>query len=427
MDVETGDILGLAIFILSFLFISFYHNRKTLILWAGVILLFIFRLISPQTAVNVINWNVIGIFWGTAIVAETFIISNVPALIANRLVSKTKTVGLAILSVSVFSGFISAFCENVATVMIVAPIAFAISRKLKVSPVPFLIAIAISSNLQGAATLIGDPPSMILAGFLNLNFNNFFFLYGKPGLFFAVELGAIASLLILFLAFKKFNQKTGKIEGKEVKTWVPTSLLILMTLGLISISIFGLDFNIFGGIVSVSFGLVAIIWYEFFHKGEDKRFGLLLRFDWETLFFLFAIFILVGMLSERGIVDRIAHLIYLLTGTNKLLTFLVVVWGSVFLSAFIDNVPYVTAMIPVGIILSKNLGIEPYLLCFGIVIGASIGGNITPFGASANVVAVGMLKKQGHRVTFLDFVKLGLPFTVVATLVATMFIWLFWK
>ncbi len=424
---ETGDILGLAIFILSFLFISFYHNRKTLILWAGVILLFIFRLISPQTAVNVINWNVIGIFWGTAIVAETFIISNVPALIANRLVSKTKTVGLAILSVSVFSGFISAFCENVATVMIVAPIAFAISRKLKVSPVPFLIAIAISSNLQGAATLIGDPPSMILAGFLNLNFNNFFFLYGKPGLFFAVELGAIASLLILFLAFKKFNQKTGKIEGKEVKTWVPTSLLILMTLGLISISIFGLDFNIFGGIVSVSFGLVAIIWYEFFHKGEDKRFGLLLRFDWETLFFLFAIFILVGMLSERGIVDRIAHLIYLLTGTNKLLTFLVVVWGSVFLSAFIDNVPYVTAMIPVGIILSKNLGIEPYLLCFGIVIGAAIGGNITPFGASANVVAVGMLKKQGHRVTFLDFVKLGLPFTVVATLVATMFIWLFWK
>ena len=424
---ETKDLLGLTIFIVSFLLISFFHNRKTLILWVGVLLLFIFRLISLKSAATVINWNVIGIFWGTAIVAEIFIISNVPALLANKLVSKTKTVGLAIIAVSVFSGFISSFCENVATVMIVAPIAFEISRRMKVSPVPFLIAIAISSNLQGAATLIGDPPSMILAGFLNMNFNNFFFLNGKPGLFFAVQLGAIASLFILFLAFKKFTQKTKTSEYKEVKTWIPSLLLILMTLGLISISIFGLDFNVFGGIVSVSFGLIAIIWYESFHKGTDKRFALLIRFDWETLFFLFAIFILVGMLTERGIIDRIAHLVFAITGSNKLFVFLILVWVSVFLSAFIDNVPYVTAVLPVGIILSKSLGIEPYLLCFGIVIGASIGGNITPFGAAANVVAVGMLKKRGHKVTFFDFVKLGLPFTIVSTLVATLFIWFFWK
>ena len=424
---ETKDLLGLTIFIVSFLLISFFHNRKTLILWVGVLLLFIFRIISLKSAATVINWNVIGIFWGTAIVAEIFIISNVPALVANKLVSKTKTVGLAIIAVSVFSGFISSFCENVATVMIVAPIAFEISRRMKVSPVPFLIAIAISSNLQGAATLIGDPPSMILAGFLNINFNNFFFLNGKPGLFFAVELGAAASLFILFLAFKKFTQKTKTSEYKEVKTWIPSLLLILMTLGLISISIFGLDFNVFGGIVSVSFGLIAIIWYESFHKGTDKRFGLLIRFDWETLFFLFAIFILVGMLTERGIIDRIAHLVFAITGSNKLFAFLILVWVSVFLSAFIDNVPYVTAILPVGIILSKSLGIEPYLLCFGIVIGASIGGNITPFGAAANVVAVGMLKKRGHKVTFFDFVKLGLPFTIVATLIATLFIWFFWK
>jgi len=425
--VETKDLLGLTIFIVSFLLISFFHNRKTLILWVGVLLLFIFRIISLKSAATVINWNVIGIFWGTAIVAEIFIISNVPALVANKLVSKTKTVGLAIIAVSVFSGFISSFCENVATVMIVAPIAFEISRRMKVSPVPFLIAIAISSNLQGAATLIGDPPSMILAGFLNINFNNFFFLNGKPGLFFAVQLGAAASLFILFLAFKKFTQKTKTSEYKEVKTWIPSLLLILMTLGLISISIFGLDFNVFGGIVSVSFGLIAIIWYESFHKGTDKRFGLLIRFDWETLFFLFAIFILVGMLTERGIIDRIAHLVFAITGSNKLFAFLILVWVSVFLSAFIDNVPYVTAILPVGIILSKSLGIEPYLLCFGIVIGASIGGNITPFGAAANVVAVGMLKKRGHKVTFFDFVKLGLPFTIVSTLVATLFIWFFWK
>ncbi len=421
------DIIGLAIFILCFVFISFFHERKTIILWAGVLLLFIFRLISFQSAFSVINWNVIGIFWGTAIVAEVFIISNVPSLIAGKMVSKTKTVGLAILAVSVFSGFISSFCENVATVMIVAPIAFEISKKLKVSPVPFLIAIAISSNLQGAATLIGDPPSMILAGFLNMNFNNFFFFEGKPGLFFAVELGALASLFILYLAFRKYRQKTGNVGHTPVKTWVPSILLVLMTLALISISLFGLDFNIFGGIVAAFFGFLALTWYEIYHKGRDKRFGLLLRFDWETMLFLIAIFILVGMLSERGIIDKIALLLYHFTGNNPLLSFIILVWASVFLSAFIDNVPYVTAMIPVGIMLSKNLGIEPHLLAFGIVLGASIGGNITPFGAAANVVAVGMLKKRHFKVTFFDFVKLGLPFTVISTLVATAFIWFFWK
>lgn len=421
------EILAIAIFVLCFLFISIFHDRKTIILWAGVFLLFIFRLISLQNAVDAINWNVIGIFFGTAIVAEVFIISNVPALIATKLVSKTKTVGIAILAVSAFSGFISSFCENVATVMIVAPIAFEISKKLKVSPIPFLIAIAISSNLQGAATLIGDPPSMILAGFLHLNFNNFFFLSGKPGLFFAVELGAIASLFFLFLVFKKYSQKTGEIEAQKVKTWVPSIILILMTLGLISISIFGLDFNKFGGIVAIFFGFISITWYEFYHKGKDKRLGLLLRFDWETLFFLFAIFILVGMLTERGIIDKIAQTIFAIASTNRFFIFLILVWVSVFLSAFIDNVPYVTAMIPVGIILSNRLGIEPYLFCFSIVLGASIGGNITPFGASANVVAVGMLKKRGYKVSFFEFMKLGLPFTLISTLVATMFIWFFWK
>jgi Na+/H+ antiporter NhaD/arsenite permease-like protein len=425
--VGNKNLLAIAIFALSFIFISIFHNKKTPILWGGVILLFIFRLITFKTALSVINWNVIGIFWGTAIVAEIFIFSNVPSLIANKLVSKTKTIGLAILAVSAFAGFISSFCENVATVLIVAPVAFEIARKLKISPVPFLIAIAISSNLQGAATLIGDPPSMILAGFLNMNFNNFFVFQNKPGLFFAVELGAIASLVVLYLAFKKYRQKTGKLKGTPVKTWVPTVLLVLMTLSLISISIFGLDFNIYGGVTAAAFGLISIFWYEYFDKEKDGRFSLVRKFDWETLFFLFAIFIMVGMLSERGIIDKIAHIIHSITGSNKLLAFTIVVWLSVFLSAFIDNVPYVTAMFPVGIILSKHLGIEPYLLCFGIAIGASIGGNITPFGAAANIVSVGLLKKRGYHTTFFDFVKLGLPFTIVATLIATLFIWFFWK
>jgi Na+/H+ antiporter NhaD/arsenite permease-like protein len=149
--------------------------------------------------------------------------------------------------------------------------------------------------------------------------------------------------------------------------------------------------------------------------------------DWHTFFFLIGIFVLVGSLTYRGVVDDIALGITRVSGGNKFLAYSVIVWLSVVLSAFIDNIPYTVAMIPVAKIVASSLGLPQELLLFGLLIGTSLGGNITPIGASANVVAVGFLRKRGFHIKFGDFVKIGFPFTMAAVSAAYLFLWVVWS
>jgi Na+/H+ antiporter NhaD/arsenite permease-like protein len=307
--------------------------------------------------------------------------------------------------------------------LIVAPIAFEVAKKLNANPVPFLIGIAVSANLQGCATMIGDSPSLILALSSGMNFMDFFWMKGRPGIAFAVELGALASFYVLYLLFKKYKQPVAKIEEVKVKTWVPTALLSLMMLTL-ALSSFIPQRPVYSiAIICLSYALVGLVWHEIKHR---ESFSLVKNLDWHTFFFLIGIFVLVGSLTYTGVVDDIARGITAVTGGNKFLAFTIIIWLSVFLSAFIDNIPYVVAMIPVAKLVAASLGIAPELFLFGLLIGTSLGGNITPIGASANVVAVGLLRKRGHQIGFGDFVKIGLPFTLAAVGAAYIFLWFVW-
>lgn len=373
--------------------------------------------------------------------AELFSLSGVPACWANFLVEKSRYANWAILSVCLVAGAISMFVENVATVLIVAPLALAIAAKLKVSPVPFLIGIAITSNLQGAATLVGDPPSIILAGFADMNFNDFFFLGGRPSIFFAIQLGALASFGVLYLVFRKNRERVGVFEKVRVRTWIPTLLLGFMVLSLVGTSFLGTSVDNrlsvhLSGIVCVAFGLIGLTWHAVTRLGAREsnkaKLGSILLgdirgLDWETFFFLAGIFLIVGSLTKVGIIDDLAGFFIRFSGDNELIAYLAIVWGSVLLSAFVDNVPYILAMLPVVRSLALGIEMNPYLLYFGLLIGASVGGNITPIGASANVVACGILKKNNCNVDFMEFMRIGLPFTFFAVLASSTFIWLVWK
>jgi len=387
-------------------------------------LLFISRAITPTQAITSINYNVLGVFLGTMVLSGLFIFSEVPAFLATKLVDRSKTVGMALLSVCILAGFISSFVENVATVLIVAPIAFEVARKLKVNPIPFLIGIAASANLQGCATMVGDSPSIILALSSGMNFTDFFWMKGRPGITFAVELGAAASFIVLYLLFKKYKQPVEKIEEVKVKTWFPTWLLVFMmsTLALSSFIKNKPTYTV--AFICIAYGIIGLVWHELKHR---ESISLIKDLDWYTFFFLIGIFILVGSLTYMGVIDDIAKFIIEFTRGNKFLAYTVIVWISVLVSAFVDNIPYTVAMIPVAKLVASSLGVpqEPFL--FGLLIGASLGGNITPIGASANVVAVGLLHKEKHNVKFSDFVKIGLPFTVAAVSVAYLFIWFVWS
>jgi Na+/H+ antiporter NhaD/arsenite permease-like protein len=381
--------------------------------------------ISLKEAFLSINWNVMGIFVGTLIVADIFMESRVPAYMAEIIVDKAKNTTWSILSICLLTGFISAFVENVATVLIVAPIALALARKLKINPVNMMIGIAVSSNLQGTATLIGDPPSMLLGGFAKMNFMDFFFYKGRPSIFFAVELGALASFVVLYFIFKKHKEKVQILPVEKVKSWVPTILLVSLVVLLALSSFFDTGFSYMAGIICMAFGIIGVLWEKFINKASILE-GLK-SLDWETTFFLIGIFILVGSITLTGWIDIISNFLSGLVGKNIFLGYTLVVFVSVFLSAFIDNVPFLAAMLPVAISMSDKLHINPSLFLFGLLVGASLGGNITPIGASANIVACGLLKKEGYKVSFKDFTKIGLPFTLAAVAAAYLFVWFVWS
>ena len=193
--------IALSVFLTAYLLFVLMPGRRTLIAVISSLSLVLIGTISPRGAFYAINWNVMGIFVGTLIVADVFMESRVPAYIAEMIVDKARNTAWAILYICALAGFISAFVENVATVLIVAPIALALAKKLKINPMNMMIAIAVSANLQGTATLIGDPPSMLLGGFAGMNFMDFFLYKGRPSIFFAVGQNIINQRVKIFFFF----------------------------------------------------------------------------------------------------------------------------------------------------------------------------------------------------------------------------------
>ncbi|MFC1561831.1 SLC13 family permease [candidate division KSB1 bacterium] len=419
----------LAFFIVVYLYLILFKHYRAVAIWTGITGIFLFGIIEPLNLIAFVNWNVIGIFAGTLIIAEFFTYSRVPAFLADFLVGRSKNIGTAMLRVCIMSGFLSIFVENVAVVLIVAPIALEMAKKLKVSPIPVIIGIAVASNLQGTATLIGDPPSMILAGFLRMDFNDFFVYYGRPGIFFAVEFSAIVSFIVLYLFFRSFKQPVGEITRVRVLSWTPTLMLCAMIAGLAVAPVFDREFLWLSGTVCMVAAIAAAAW-SMRKFGGEITFGNLKKYDFDTTLFLAGIFVLVHTFEDVGLVESMSRYLVELLGSGLLVNYLFIVLFSVIVSAVIDNVPFITIMIPVTYQLGRSLtggeGSE-YLLVFGLLIGTCMGGNITPIGAAANIVSVGILRKEGYRISFWTFVKIGLPYTIAATAAGALFIWLVWK
>ena len=416
----------LTVFALAYLLFIGLPRRRPLIAGAAGALLILLRAVTPRAAfLEYINWNVLGIFWGTAVIAELLVISRMPAYVAERVVARCRTAASAILVVCIFTSFLSAFVENVATILIVAPIALAMAERLKVSPIPFLVALAVSSNLQGSATLVGDPPSMILAGYTSMTFNDFFFFLGKPGIFFAVEIGAIVSFGVLYLVFRRYTQPAEVEMKDEVTTWVPTWMLVTLIVALAGSSFIDPEFRWAAGTICAVYGIAGLAWHRI--KFRHGTLGVFKNLDWKTMLFLAGVFVVVGSLTTAGWIEELAAVVSRMVGSRLLLSFCVIVTLSVLLSAFIDNVPYLVATIPLVQQVADTTGAPLYLLLFGLLIGSCVGGNVTPIGASANIVVAGMLDRHGYPVTFREFGKIGIPFTIAATAAAAVFLWFVWR
>jgi len=419
----------LAIAVIMYGVIIAFPQKKVWASLGAALLLVILGVVTPLQAIGtLINWNVLMIYIGSLVIAELFIYSRVPSRIADTIVDRSPNVGIAMVALLIMTGIISAFVENVATVLVMAPIALALSNKTKTNPTYFLVGLAVMSNLQGTATLVGDPPSMLFASFARYGFNDFFFYQGKPSIFFVVQVGMIAGCFFFYYFFSKHGSAKVEIEKENVLSWTPTVLLILMIVGLAISSFFHAGVSLTAGLLVMGLGILGLLWFRYRkHETRERTVTLIKNLDWETILFLIGIFVIVGAIAEVGLLEDFAAYLSRVIGSNVLLGFIVIIGVSVVFSGFIDNVPYIIVMLPVAAKIASDMGLVPELYMFALLIGSCLGGNITPFGASCNVVTVGILKKEGIKLSFGGWLKIGLPFTIITTLASALFLWAVWR
>ena len=377
-------------------------------------------------ALGQIDWNVLMMLAGTMGTVSLFIASKMPERMADLLLKKTPNIMWVAVALSVFAGVISAFVDNVATVLMVAPVALAIATKLGTSPVPLLICIAVSSNLQGAATLVGDTTSIMLGGAADMNFMDFIFMDGKLSIFWAVELGALATAPVIMFIFRKERGAVTVGEPAKVEDYVPSWLLLGTVVLLIAASFIPERPALTNGFICMGVFVIGAIYTLVCKKSAALVKNALTEIDFETLLLLAGLFIVIGSLTYNGIIDDISQLLVNLGGSNLFVMYSLIVWASVLFSAFIDNIPYVATMLPVVAGIASRMGCDAHLLYFGLLVGATLGGNLTPIGASANIAAIGILRKAGYEVKTSEFLRIGVPFTLIAVLVGYIFCWFIW-
>ena len=373
-----------------------------------------------------IDWNVLMIIAGTMGIVALFIESKMPALLADLLISKMPNIKWAMIALSLFAGLVSAFVDNVATVLMIAPIMLSLAKKLEVSPVPGIIAIAVSSNLQGAATLVGDTTSIMLGSETGMTFIDFFVMDGKLGMFWIVQIAALTATAYLLIVFRKDTAKIEHNERTEVTDFFPTFLLIAMLALLIGVSFIQDKPDVTPGIICLGLMVVGIVYTIIRRKNFSGLKNTLKEIDFKTLLLLTGIFLIIGGLESVGIIDDIADILVRASGGNLFALYSLLVWVSVLVSAFIDNIPYVATMLPVIAGIAASTGMDSgaaMVLYLGLLSGATLGGNLTPIGASANITATGILRKEGYEVKTLQYMKISVPFTLIAVLVGYGLLW----
>ncbi len=398
-------IVASVLFLLTYIFMIKFVNHRPIVVGISALIFIILNIVPIKTVFSVIDFNVLLMIAGTMGLVSLFSDSLMPTKLADLIINSFKDIRLIIIVLSLFAGVVSAFIDNVATVLMIAPVAISLSKKLNISPVKMIIAISIASNLQGAATLVGDTSSILLGSALNMTFFDFF-----------------------YLAVRKLKGKVDKIEVTKVKDMVPTYLLIAMLALLIVASFIPAEkkISILNGLICVSLAIVGVLYYLIRYKSTSILKTVIAEIDYNTLALLAGLFIIISGIENAGVIDEVAKL-FIKLSDKPFLLYTALVWGSVLISAFVDNIPYIATMLPVLSVISTHVPFDMTVFYFGLLSGATLGGNITPIGASANIASLGILRENGYTVSNKEFMKMSVPFTLSAVFVGYVLVWFIYK
>ncbi|MFA7244825.1 MAG: ArsB/NhaD family transporter [Candidatus Magasanikbacteria bacterium] len=414
--------ITLVVFITTYAIIISEKIHRTVIAMAGAGLMVLLGIVTQEKAIEGIDFNTLGLLIGMMIIvgiAKHSGMFQYVAIWATK-VGKGNPVKIYILLLSIVAVF-SALLDNVTTVLLMIPVTFVVAHNLKIHPKPFLIGAILLANIGGTATLIGDPPNILIGSASGLTFNDFLVNLAPISLLIsAVTIGLLVFIYRKQLVATAEAQATiAKFNPREALSDVKLLKKALFVLAIVLVGFFTHSVTHLEG-ATIALGGAALMLLLTMHDPEEH----LKEVEWTTIFFFMGLFILVVALEEVGAIRMLAEGLLNLTGGNMTATTLSVLWGSAIFSAVIDNIPFVATMIPLVKDLGTIAGLPLAPIWWALALGADIGGNATLVGASANVVVSGIASKEGHGIGFWEYMKMALPLTFVALVMCTVYIFL---
>ncbi|MDD4147200.1 MAG: ArsB/NhaD family transporter [Candidatus Cloacimonetes bacterium] len=417
-------LIALAIFAITYVLIITEWINKMLAALMGGFAIILTGIVHQEIAFAAIDWNVIFFLIGMMLVISVMRQTGLFMYMAIRIAKIAKGRPLSILILMyLLTTFISAFMGSVTTIMILVPIVLLIASELKISPIPFIITMVIGSNAGGAATMIGDPPNILIGSATDYNFMDFLLNLTPP-----VLIITIFSVGLIWLLYRKGMQVTNEDRAKllsyneknliKSKPLLRISLIVLVLM-LTAFALQGV-LHIETATIAMSAGLFLLV------ISDRKKVEHILSddVDWVTIFFFMGLFMIVESLVETGFINMIAEGVMMISKGEPRSTSMLILWISGVFSAFIDNVPFVAAMIPVlerlGILIGKPEVMHP--IWWSLALGTCLGGNGTLIGASANIVAAGIANRNGFHISFKEFTKIGVIFTSSSIILSTLYI-----
>ena len=423
MDLTT---VAVVIFVVAYALIISEKVHRTIVGIVGAMLMIICGIVTQEVAIHHIDFNTLGLLMGMMIIINVTSETGLFNFLAIWSAKKVKAQPVKLLvALSMLTAVCSALLDNVTTVLLTVPITFNIASQLKVDVKPFLMAQIISSNIGGTATLVGDPPNIMIGSAVGLSFMDFIFNLTLP----AIIIFIVTIIVMLALYGSKLHthkELQDKVMRLDAKSQITDPLLMKKCLGVLAItmSMFVLHSTLHLETATAALtgaGLLLLVTYR---HNEAMIAKVLSKIEWLAIFFFAGLFVLVGGLVEMGVIKALAQEGINITGGDVTFTAILILWMSAIASAFIDNIPFVATLIP----LIQDMGtmglanLEP--MWWSLALGACLGGNGTLIGASANVVVASMAAQRGRAISFIEFMKTAFPLMILSIIISMAYIWI---
>lgn len=414
---------SIAIFLAAYAMIIWEKINRMVVAMAGGLLMVLVGFLSQETAIkDDIDFNTIGLLIGMMILVAITRRTGVFEALAiwSAKVTKGKPLGLLGL-LGIITAAASAFLDNVTTVLLIVPVTLTLTDKLNVNPLPFLTTEILASNIGGTATLIGDPPNIMIGSAVGLDFTSFIVNLAPI----VIVIMAVTILLLVWWYRKDLDvaeenrQKLLSLDPREViKDWA----LLKKSLAVLALTIIGFMLHGLLHLESATIALTGAIILMLISREEPE--DILLHVEWPTIFFFAGLFILVGGLKATGVIRELASWALTITSGQVEQTSFLVLWLSAIASAFIDNIPFVATMIPMLQEMGQISGMNLEPVWWSLALGACLGGNGTLIGASANVIVAGIAEKNGIPISFRNFFKVAFPFMIISIIISHIYLYL---